>query len=514
MMTLQEFLPVPLTWVLLPLLAVLFYMYAVRPLFVFRKMGVPGVGLPPLPIVGTSYLTILSGIYNTQFSASDFGPVLGVFNGMNPMLVVTDPDMLKEIFVKQFQNFVNRQSEVQDINIMPQSRQLFQLRDEDWKNVRTQLTPAFSGSKLKQMIAALNSCADQLVENLNSFATTKESFDVKEVTGAFSMDVTARTIFGAEVNSQQDPQNPVIAHARRTFNFNFKSPVIWFYIMFPSIAKPIFETINYHPFTPRDVTDFFDGVMEQLLEMRKTDGGKGHVDLLQIMIDSHKESSNGSTDGPKAIGKKQPLTRDDVVGNGIGFFSGAFETLSITMSFALYQLALDQEIQDKARQEIKEAVGSKEEVDYEAVQNLSYLEMCVMETLRLYPLVSSIQRVANEDTRLMWINVPKGMSVIVPALAIHYDPARWDEPRKFIPERFTKEEREKRNPMDWLPFGVGPRNCIGMRLALMEMKVGLARALMKYRFVTGPDTVPLNLNRWRAFPTPMEPIRLRVEPVD
>ncbi|XP_078589248.1 cytochrome P450 3A43-like isoform X3 [Branchiostoma floridae x Branchiostoma japonicum] len=509
-----EYMPVPLIWVLLPLLAVLFYVYAVQPLFVFKKMGVPGTGIPPLPIVGTSYTVLLSGIYNTQFTASDFGPVLGVFNGMNPILIVSDPDMIKEIFVKQFHNFVNRQPEVQDINIMPQSRQVFQLRDEDWKNVRVTLTPAFSGSKLKQMIAAMNSCADQLVENLNSFATTKESFDAKEVTAAYSMDVTARTIFGAEVNSQQDPQNPVIVHAKRAFNPNFNNPLMWLWMVFPNIAKPLFETFNYHPFTTRDVTDFFYGVMEQLLAMKKTDGGKGRVDLLQIMIDAHQESGDGSTSGPKVVGKRQPLTRDDIVGNGIGFFSGAFETVSITMSFALYHLALDQEVQDRARQEIREVAGSEGEVGYEAVQKMSYLEMCIMETLRLYPLVSNIQRVANEEARLKWITVPKGMRVMVPAIAIHYDPARWNEPRKFNPERFTKEEREKRNPMDWLPFGVGPRNCIGMRLALLELKVGLARALMKYRFVTGPETVPVKLNKWKTFPTPMEPIRLRVEPVD
>ncbi|CAH1257924.1 cytochrome P450 3A43-like [Branchiostoma lanceolatum] len=508
-----EFLPVPLTWVLLPVLALLFYIYAVHPLFVFRKMGVTGSPLPPLPIIGTTYLTLLAGVYNTQYTASDFSSsVMGFFNGMTPILLISDADMVKEILVKQFHKFVNRQREVQDINIKPSSRQVFQLRDEDWKNVRTALTPAFSSSKLKQMKAAMNSCADQLVENLNSFATTKESFDVKQMTGAFSMDITARTIFGVEVNSQRDPQNPFIVHARRALDFDFKGPLVWFYLMFPSMAKPIFEMVGYHPFFKRDVTNFFDGVMDQLLAMRKTDGGKGRVDMLQVMIDAHKESDDGSTEGPKVLGKKQPLSRDDVVANGIGFFSGAFDTVSITMSFALYHLAIDQEIQDKARQEIIEAAGNDAEVDYEAVQKMSYLEMCIMETLRLYPLATVIMRVANEDAKMKWLTVPKGMGVMVPVLAIHYDPARWNEPRKFIPERFTKEEREKRNPFDWLPFGVGPRNCVGMRLALMELKVGLAKVLMKYRVTTGPDTVvPVQLNKWKSFPTPMEPIRLRVE---
>ncbi|XP_078667917.1 cytochrome P450 3A9-like isoform X1 [Branchiostoma floridae x Branchiostoma belcheri] len=510
-----EFLPVSLTWILLPVLAVLFYLYAVHPLFVFKRMGVPGIGLPPLPIIGTAYLTLLGGVYNTQYSASDMAPAFGVFNGMMPLLILSDAEMLKEVFVKQFHKFVNRQPDTQDINVKPQSLQLFNLREEAWRNVRTSLTPAFSSSKLKKITAGVNICADQLLENISSFVATKESFDVRELTGAFSMDATARTIFGLEVHSQQDPQHPFITHARRALDFNFRSPLMWLYITIPGIMKPFFEMFNYHPLNKRDVSDFFDGVMDQLLELRKTDGGKGRADLLQVMIDAHKESDDTGAEAPKVVGKKQPLTRDDVVANGIGFFSGGFDTVSITMSFALYHLALDPEIQDRAREEIIEAVGNKAEVDYEAVQKMPYLEMCVMETLRLYPIVSFIMRVANEDTELKSLTVPKGMVVGVPALAIHYDPARWDQPRKFIPERFTKEERGKRSQFDWLPFGAGPRNCIGMRLALLELKVGLARVLMKYCLLTGPDTVvPLKLNKWKSFPTPTEPIRLRVEMVN
>ncbi|XP_078693438.1 cytochrome P450 3A21-like [Branchiostoma floridae x Branchiostoma belcheri] len=506
-----DVLPIPLTWILLPVLAVLFYLYAVRPLFLFKKMGVPGP--PPLPIVGTSYLTVFSGFYTTKYTASDMGPLMGLYNGMSPILMVTDPEMLKEIFVKQFQSFTNRQDGNQIINVKPLSRMVFQLLNDDWKNVRTTLSPAFSGSKLRQMAGAMNSCAEQLVKNIGSFATTKESFDVKELTGAFTMDVIARTVFGTEIDSQRNPQDPFVINAKKSSNISFKNPLILFFVVFPGITKRICEFFNYQLFFPREATNFFDGVMDQLLSMREAGGGKGRVDLLQIMIDAHKDEDN--MDGAKAQGKKQPLTRDDVVANGIGFFQAGFDTVSITLSFTLYQLALDQEIQDKVRQEIQDVTDGQGVVDYEAVQKMSYLEMCLMETLRLYSLVAAHMRVASEDVKLKDLTIPKGMSVVVPVLAIHYDPARWTEPRKFIPERFTKEEREKRNPFDWLPFGAGPRNCIGMRMAMMELKVAVARILMKYRITTGPDTViPVTLNKWQQFPTPEKPIRLMAEPID
>ncbi|XP_035662664.1 cytochrome P450 3A21-like [Branchiostoma floridae] len=507
-----EALPIPLTWTLLPVLAVLFYLYAVRPLFIFRKMGVPGP--TPLPVIGTTYLTAFWGFYNNNISVSDVGPVKGFFNGMTPALVISDAEMMKEIFVKQFHKFTSRQTDAQMINVKPLSRMVFQLLDDDWKNVRTTISPAFSSSKLRQMTGAMNSCADQLVENISSFATTKESFDVRQLTGAFTMDVIARTIFGTEINSQRNPQDPFAINAKKSSNINFNSPLIWLYLLFPGTMKRICEFLDYQLFFPREATDFFNGVMDQLLSMRETDGGKGRVDMLQIMIDAHKEKED-STDGAKVHGKKQPLTRDDVVANGIGFFNAGYDTVSITLSFLLYHLALDQQIQDKVRQEIYDVTDGESQVDYEAVQKMSYLEMCVMETLRLYSLVPFLVRVAAEDVQLKDLTIPKGMGVSVPVVAIHYDPARWTDPRKFIPERFTKAEREKRNPYDWLPFEAGPRNCVGMRLALMELKVGVAKILMKYRVTTGPDTVvPVKLSKWQQFPTPENPIRLMVEPVD
>ncbi|KAI8508620.1 Thromboxane-A synthase [Branchiostoma belcheri] len=479
-MALQDFLPsdVPMTWILLVLLAVLFYLYAVHPLWTFKKMGIPGP--TPLPLVGNLWSWTTVGIWNADASrqrVEQYGKVYGFFFGRTPTLIISDREMLREIFVKKFHALTNRASENLTLDTKPGGRMLTNLRDEDWKDVRSTLSPAFSGGKLKMMGPAINTCADQLVQNIAKFAETGESFDTKELTGAFTMDVIARTAFGTEIDSQRNPQDPFVIMGRKAFNIGFRNPMFLLFVMFPTIMKPIMEWLNVDMF-PTDATSFFYGIFDQLMGIRQ----------------------------------KSALTRDDIVANGFLFFVAGYETTATTMAFVLYNFALNQEEQEKAREEVKKIMEDRELVDYEAVHEMSYLEMCCMETLRMYPPVADIGRIVDEEVKIQWLTIPKDMFVMVQVLAIHYDPERWPEPKKFIPERFTKEAREKRDPYDWLPFGAGPRTCIGMRLAMMELKVGVAKILMKYHITTAPDTdIPLKMKKGNQFPTPENGVRLKVE---
>ena len=102
------------------------------------------------------------------------------------------------------------------------------------------------------------------------------------------------------------------------------------------------------------------------------------------------------------------------------------------------------------------------------------------------------QRVCNKETTIKGISVHESIVVSAPILAIHYDPKIWPEPKKFDPYRFTKEEKAKRNTLDWIPFGAGPRNCIAMRLALIEVQIAIAYLVRKYKFVRCEKTEVLS----------------------
>ncbi|GFR31809.1 cytochrome P450 3A8 [Trichonephila clavata] len=185
----------------------------------------------------------------------------------------------------------------------------------------------------------------------------------------------------------------------------------------------------------------------------------------------------------------------ELVAQCIMFFIAGYETTAFTLSFATYMLALHPDIQDKLYEEIVDTLNSTNgELTYEALQNMKYLDSIISETLRLYPPTIRLERMAVADYKLgdTGITIPKGMLINIPTYAMHRDPKLFPDPEKFDPDRFTAEERVKRDPYAYLPFGAGPRNCVGMRFALMEIKVCLALFIANFKINRCPQTkVPL-----------------------
>ena len=173
--------------------------------------------------------------------------------------------------------------------------------------------------------------------------------------------------------------------------------------------------------------------------------------------------------------------------------AAGYETTATGLACASYVLAKYPDIQGKLRVEIdqlplsydnKDDDEMKKYPEYDVVAQMSYMDMFVSEVLRMYPIVPGIiQRRATEDTFVNGIQIDKGSIIQSSVYAIHYDPEIWgpDDPYTFVPERHEK----KRHPMAFLPFGAGPRHCVGMRFALMEMKILLIRILRDYNILPG-----------------------------
>ena len=119
---------------------------------------------------------------------------------------------------------------------------------------------------------------------------------------------------------------------------------------------------------------------------------------------------------------------------------------------------------------------------------MKYMEMVIDETLRMYPPAARTDRVASNDYEYEGIKIKKGQVVTVAIYAIHHDPSIYPNPEQFDPNRFSEENKKTRDSVTFLPFGAGPRNCIGMRFAVIEMKLLLASILSKYRFITCDKT--------------------------
>ncbi len=128
-------------------------------------------------------------------------------------------------------------------------------------------------------------------------------------------------------------------------------------------------------------------------------------------------------------------------------------------------------------------------IDYDNIHTFKYLDAVVSETLRLYPPATSVEREASEDYLLgdAGIKVPKNTVIHIATYSLHRDPQYFNDPEKFMPERFLAENRTH-DPFAYLPFGAGPRNCVGMRLALMECKLALMHAVHKFKFTLSSNT--------------------------
>lgn len=189
------------------------------------------------------------------------------------------------------------------------------------------------------------------------------------------------------------------------------------------------------------------------------------------------------------------------------------------MNFCMYELSINEEIQEKARQNVRKALEKHNgELTYDAIGDMDYLEQCIDETLRKYSVVTALQRVAMNDYKLPGTDIilPKGQAISIPVQAIQHDPELYPNPQTFDPDRFSPEEVTKRHPFAYMPFGAGSRICIGMRFAMVEMKIGFAKILIKYKFTLdrSKTSIPLKFVPSSPIITPTEKIIMNLVKIE
>lgn len=198
------------------------------------------------------------------------------------------------------------------------------------------------------------------------------------------------------------------------------------------------------------------------------------------MVDAELEDQS-TTDPQVCNVPNKRLTNDEVVAQVFMLYLAGHETTANTLTFVSYELALNQEVQDRVVQEIQDQIGEKEPT-YDAMSKLKYMEQVIMETLRMFPPQTRLYREIQETVTVGNYTFPKGWTVVVPVFSIHRDPEYWPDPERFFPGRF-ENPKSTQNKFFYIPFGQGPRICLGMRLALLELKVSLVHVLRRVRLV-------------------------------
>ncbi|NXS60233.1 CP3AT protein, partial [Brachypteracias leptosomus] len=477
--------------------------YGIWPFWTFKKLGIPGP--QPVPFLGT-FLGYRHGILHfDQMCFEKYGKMWGIFDGRRPLMAVLDPVLIKNILVKEcYSIFTNRRNF--GLNGILESA-LNVAEDEQWKRIRTVLSPTFTSGKLKEMFPTIIHYGEKLVKNIEKKVANDEFVTVKSVFGAYSMDVVTSTSFSVNIDSMSNPSDPFVTNIKKFLDISFISPVFLILVMFPFVI-PVLEKMNV-TLLPSDVMGFFKGVFVKMKKEREKDSSPDRVDFLQLMIDSqnsHDSSKSAETDSYKT------LSDEEILAQALIFVFAGYETTSSTLSYIAYNLATHPDVQQQLQDEIDANLPNKARPTYNAIMQMEYLDMVVNESLRLFPVGGRIERVCKKTVEINGVTIPKDMVVLIPVYVMHRDPEYWPEPEEFRPERFSKENKESIDPYTFLPFGAGPRNCIGMRFALLTLKVAVVLLLQNFSFRTCKDTpIPLVLDT-KGFMQPKQPIVLKMVP--
>ncbi|XP_061401512.1 probable cytochrome P450 6a21 [Musca vetustissima] len=435
------------------------------------------------------------------------GPFVGFYWFTKPAAFVTDPQLLKQILVKDFSKFTDRGlycNEEDD----PLSGNLFNLDGNKWRHMRTKLTPTFTSGKMKGMFPFVTKLAHDMVDVVGDRIMVNPILDVKDMAACFTIDVIGSCAFGLEMNCLRG-RNPEFRNmCRRAFvvqRYGVLGLALRF--GFPELAHKLHITE-----TMPDVEKFFMGIVKDTVEMREKNNIKRN-DFMDMLIDMKNNKLVKSEDGEELTN----LTFGQIAAQAFVFILAGFETSSTTMSFALYELAQNQEAQQKAREEIEEVLGRHKEFSYECLKEMTYLSQVMQETLRLYTIVVFLNRQAVEDYPVPGnskLVIKKGMPVIIPAGAIHRDERYFPEPNVFNPDNFAPEKVAARDSVLNLSFGDGPRTCIGMRFGKMQTMIGLALLLKHFKFSVCERTqIPMKLDKTNMLVSADGGVYLKVEKI-
>ena len=312
-----------------------------------------------------------------------------------------------------------------------------------------------------------------------------------------TLEVILHTAFGVQSDIQNDKESELFERSKEVF----RTP--WIVGILSRFPFGLYLLRLLRILTGRE--GYFDKVASDIIKKRRQSGITGRQDLLQLMLTAHEDATE------EGISK---LTDEEIVGQCIIFLFAGYETSSNALAYITYYLTINQDIQDKLRAEIKEAFESNPDSTlYDIAHSIEYLDCVISEAQRLNPPLAQLTRDCAKDYDIGGIHIPEGLEVIVPVYYLHRDPEAWPDPDKFDPERFRSPAKDTRHPYQFMPFGIGPRSCIGMRFALMEVKITLVKFMLKYRFVQSPETqVPLAILPGATL-TPRDGVHVRIERV-
>ncbi|XP_032676624.1 cytochrome P450 9e2-like [Odontomachus brunneus] len=469
---------------------VLLYLYLANNIKYWQKRGIPcangalpGIGhMWDLLMSRASFNECCEKIYDNNIKHS----IVGFYNFITPTLMIRDPELVKTVLQTKFTNF-HENSGIVNADVDPLlANNPFFTYGEKWTTGRKRLTYAFSSMRLKILLENVKQVClkfeDFIDRKMNK--TGEVELELKDLFCRYTTQVVASAGFGVDGFCFDDKKQ------KETF-YNigqelFKPSSLSSIKITIAFLMPYFSKMLRIKLLPEKFDNFFRTLVTNVMEDRRTSGMQKN-DFLQLM-----------TELERMEGDKFDI--DVLASHAVSFFIDGSETSGSTLSFVGFHVAAYPEVQKKLREEIISVLEKYDNIlTYEALREMTYMDQVFNESQRLLPVVTVLNKICTETIDLkgsdgLVYHIEAGTNILIPISSLHNDPHHWEKPNEFDPERFNADRKRSVKKFTHLPFSEGPRSCVGMRMAQLQMKACMATLLKKYSLELSPKTeVPLKM---------------------
>jgi PHYB activation tagged suppressor 1 len=390
--------------------------------------------------------------------------------GPQPVLIITEPDLIKEVLSNKDGIYPKRKME----NLVKKliGNGLLASEGEKWSKLRKLANHTFHAESLKEMIPAMIASVEAMLERWKE--NEGKEIEICEEFRILTSEVISRTAFGSSY-----------VEGKHIFEMLTKLGLIIsrndLKIRIPG-SRFFFKSSD--DIESDETKEIIDKSVMEIIKKRENkastmEGGNERFgnDFLGLLIKAKHETKESTR-----------ITVDDIIDECKTFYIAGQETTTTLLSWTILLLAIQTDWQDRARNEVFQSFG-REIPNSEGIARLKNINMIINETLRLYnPVVNLIRRV-KEKVKLGKYDLPEDLDVLIPPLALHLNPKIWGEDAHlFKPDRFENGvgKATNNNPTAFLPFGFGPRSCVGLSFATAEAKIALSMILQHYKFTLSP----------------------------
>jgi enediyne biosynthesis protein E7 len=404
--------------------------------------------LPPTSTGGKIREMVRNPLQFFQGIASQYGDIVCYRPAPEPAYLLNHPNYVRHVLVDNNRNYTKAtSSNLLFKNVVADG--LLTSEGETWRKQRRMMQPAFHHTRIEQLDGMIVEAAQSTLDVWQRAFESNKAIDISREMAALTLTVTTRALFGVDLGDEVREIGEII---NRAANY---------------LEKPS----NPHMVQSRQD---FGAVVDRIIQQRKQnfkDGG----DLLSSMILARDEKTGTGMDDEQL--RNQVMT----------LMLAGYETTATTLTWTWYLLSQNPAAMDRLRSEVRKTLNGRLP-RYSDLENMPYTGMVLDESLRLFPPAWTLGRRAIGEDEIDGYYIPANTVIAICIYALHRHPAFWDQPDIFDPERFSPGNSAGRNKFAYIPFGAGPRQCIGNNFGLMEASLIMACILQRFELHLLPGT--------------------------